>query len=253
MKRTISIAAMVIVVWLLGGTGTAQAESSAWTGCVTPGGTIIHMAQGDAPLEECAKNQQLVHLNDVAAFQHTEANYDQAKMCEAFHSLFLDPMILEDLGCPSTPTLTKPGTVTRLFSSDYRANEAAGNENVCGIFDIEPGSSGFKYVVKSGFVASTAVIPLAGGLAACGEKCAADDKCVAANFVKTTTNTTSGTCRTFYHSDSLSVDWSHYCGFTIDKNFLSCLARIDTIESPWFVRVPDGQTVDHCPGTAPTP
>jgi hypothetical protein len=44
------------------------------------------------------------------------------------------------LGCPSTPTLTRLGTVTRLFSDDYVANIASGNENVCGIFGIEPGS-----------------------------------------------------------------------------------------------------------------
>ena len=68
---------------------TAKAETSAWTGCLTPGGTIIHVAQGDAPLKRCSRNQRLIHLRDEAAYQHTEANYDQAKICEAFHALLL--------------------------------------------------------------------------------------------------------------------------------------------------------------------
>jgi hypothetical protein len=258
MKLLPSSAALALTAVCAGIVGTAQAETSAWTGCITPGGTIIHMAQGDDPLKACAPNQQLVHLNDVAAFQHTEANYDQAKMCEAFHELMLSAPALEKLGCPSTPTLTKPGTVERIFGQDYRDNEAIGNENVCGILGIEPASSyGFKYVLNDGFVASTEVIPLAGGLAACGVKCAADAKCVAANFIKTKVNTSSGTCRTFHHSDALSVEWSNWCGLSKDgengQPLSTCLANMDTTSSPWFVRVPFGQSAQNCPGAAPIP
>ena len=107
MKLLSMYTTLALTAACLGTIGTAQAETSAWTGCVTPGGTIIHMAQGDAPLKDCSKNQRLVHLRDVAAYQHPEANYDQATVCEAFHSIGLVPIeILEDLGCPSTPTLT---------------------------------------------------------------------------------------------------------------------------------------------------
>ena len=240
----------------LGTIGTAQAETSAWTGCITPGGTIIHMAQGDAPLKACSKNQQLVHLNDVAAFQHTEANYDQAKICAVFHSLFVAPSMLEDLGCSSTPTLTRPGTVMHIEARNYRNNAAAGNEDVCGIFDIEPsGEHSFRSIVKKGYVASTSVIPITGAIDVCQEKCADDDKCVAAYFRSESPNSVAfqvGTCRTFHYSDSLSVDWDHYCGFAEDGPF-SCISDLSSVFNNWFVRVPDGQVLNNCPGAVPTP
>ena len=47
---------------LLMAAGTAQAETSAWTGCVDPGGTIIHLARGDNPLVPCKRKHRLEHV-----------------------------------------------------------------------------------------------------------------------------------------------------------------------------------------------
>lgn len=260
-RTVFTSAAIALFAVLFMASGTAQASTSAWTGCVTPGGTIVHLALGDAPSQPCSQNMGLVHLRDTAAYQHTEANYEQAKMCEALHSLGLDPTHLADLGCPSTPTLTRPGTVTRVHSQDYRDNVTAGNGAVCGIFAIEQNNTAFDFVVKGGFVDSTQPVPFIGGSEACRVLCVGDDKCIAA-FYSGQAGTVSaqtpnvGTCRVFHYSDQLNDDWGHYCGFTEDLTFPvpMCIGTLSgDPKTGWFVRVPDGQTVDNCPGVTPTP
>jgi hypothetical protein len=252
---------LITAVFCFGNAISAQGESSAWTGCLDPGGTIIHMAPGASPLQRCARNQSLIHLRDVAAYQNTEANYDQVKFCEAFHSLSLAPSLLEDLGCPSTPTLTRPGTLVRLLNQGYLDNQILGNEYVCDIFGIDPSSrlggslagSGFDFVVKNGFVASTSLHDFVGGGEACKAICESDDKCIAAWALSRDQNRSGAvTCRTFHYSDQIESDWGHYCGLA--KNGLAgCAHRLSTAGVHWYVRVPNGQTVSNCLGATPLP
>jgi hypothetical protein len=252
MKRTIPIAATVIVVWLLGGTVTVQAEVSAWTGCVTRGGSIIHLARGDHPKESCLGNQTLVHLRDEAAFQNADANYKQGAICDAFHELTLSPAALAKLGCSSHPDLTRPGTVERVFGPSLVAN----NFDVCGILKAETSDTwapSYQWVVPGGFVVSTTALPIEGPSAdACKQLCVGDDKCVAA-FLKAEHNYDTRVCRIFHYSDA-SGDWNHFCGYSPGfENQFSCAERLDDIDDNWWVRVPDGQTVHSCPGADPTP
>jgi len=241
-------------------THTALAETSAWTGCVTPGGAIIHLANGNEPKEHCQGKQALIHLRDVAAYQNTQANYDHAKICEALHALGLDSTELDNLGCPSTPTLTRQGIVKAILPVDYRTNESLGNVSVCDIFDVIPNGDlntlgGFQWTVKGGFVASEPALPFVGGKVQCGSICEADDKCIAAWYnVIGAERSKAGTCRIFHYSDRVDDDWGHYCGVFKDGNSSvvgSCVPQLSSSETRWFVRVPDGQTVGNCPGLPP--
>ncbi len=58
MKMSIRTIIVLSAVLLLG-IGTAQAAD--YTGCVTPGGTIIHVGPGDTPLKPCNRNQEVIH------------------------------------------------------------------------------------------------------------------------------------------------------------------------------------------------
>lgn len=246
-------------------TGTVQAELSAWTGCVTPGGTIIHLARGDQPAKRCQENQQLLHLRNEAAFQNTDANYKQGASCKAFHELGLSATALENLGCPSTPTLTKPGIVSgQVHGSTLVAN----NFDVCGILKVETSDTwtpSWHWVVPKGFIVANVTLPVVTGQQEnCRDLCVADDKCIAAYLDNTATTgghggnlADFGLCRIFHYSDFSNSDWSHFCGyhqgFDTMTRITGCADKIDKIDDTWFVRVPDGQTLDNCPGVAAIP
>ena len=238
----------------LGTIGTAQAEVSAWTGCVTPGGSIIHLARGDRPKKPCKGNQVLIHLRDEAAFQNADANYKQGASCEAFRELKLSDKALGNLNCASTATLPRPGIVTPVSGTALVSN----NFNVCGILKSETSESwkpSYQWIVPGGFVVSTTKHPIGHGSAkACEQVCEGDAKCIAANSHRDR-SLDFRTCRTFHYSDT-AIDWNHLCGyvqgFDPTGNHLGCADILGSGEDSWFVRVPDDQTVGHCLGAAPT-
>ena len=86
--KTFVAGSTALLAVLFMATGMAQAEVSAWTGCVTPGGTIIHLTRGDTPAEPCQGKQALVHLRDEAAFQNADANYKQGAISSTATSTF---------------------------------------------------------------------------------------------------------------------------------------------------------------------
>jgi hypothetical protein len=251
MRHLTISATLALTAACLGSIGTAQAEVSAWTGCVNNGGNIHSMAQGDQPLKPCNGNHTLIHLRDEAAFQNTDANYKQGANCEAFHELGLSAPALDKIGCPTTPTLTKEGTVTRVKGSDLIAN----NYNVCGILKAETNPSwtpSYHWVVPGGFVASTSKTALSGGGGECELLCDSDDKCIAANFTASGGTSQFGTCRVYHYSDNLDADWSHFCGYDLGLDALGCAGRLNTFADKWFVRVPDGdgESIGNCPDSA---
>jgi hypothetical protein len=93
----------------------------------------------------------------------------------------------------------------------------------------------------------------------------ADDKCIAAyldnntwkKLPNSTTRTTFGLCRIFHYSDNSNSDWSHWCGYVQGfgpfESGIGCADSANAIFDTWFLRVPDGQTLDNCPGVAAIP
>ena len=61
MKLSVTTIIVLSAALLLGITSLTKADVS--TGCVTPGGTIIHLAPGDTPLKPCGPNQQVIHID----------------------------------------------------------------------------------------------------------------------------------------------------------------------------------------------
>jgi len=262
MKRTIIFAGIVLTVTILGSTGTAWAEKSAWTGCVTHKGKIKHLAQGDAPAKPCKartkhpeRAERLIHLYDQAALQNPDATLDYGAMCEAFHALNLGNDELEKLGCPSTPTLTRPGTLsTRVKGSHLVDNDF----NVCGILKVQVSESdpkSYNWAVPGGFVAATTKFAFDGGRDECIQRCAVDDKCIAAWWDFFSGDGDFGTCRLFHYSDHLQSEWTQLCGlaqgFATGPLKFGCADRLNSVFVTWVVRVPDGQSLENCPGAAP--
>jgi hypothetical protein len=93
--------------------------------------------------------------------QNTDANYKQGANCEAFHELQLSATALENLGCPSTPTLTKPGIVSGRVRGRHLVDN---NFDVCGILTVETSDTwapAWHWVVPKGFVvANVTLYPL---------------------------------------------------------------------------------------------
>lgn len=255
MPKLITITTLAVFAVLLVGTSTAQAFDS-FTGCLTPGGTIIHMAQGDAPKKPCNRNQTLIQLQQRVN-REFDSHYDHDRICEAFHELNLSAQSLDNLGCPSTPTLTKKGTLTRVTRAAMRSNN---NYNVCGILAIEENplfGAGWFWVIKEGWAVDKFPTPIIGGDQECFDKCDNDDKCIAAQWLETKPGTHTvdiGECTVYHHSDHLQFQNSGHCGATQDQgSFANCTELVQTENTFWWVRVPDGQTIDNCPGVAATP
>lgn len=266
MKKLVPTTIVVLfAVILLADTGPVQAFDS-FTGCLTPGGTIIHMSPGDSPLKPCKRNETLIHLQERIN-RTFDAHYDHDKICEAFHELALSPAALADLGCPSTPTLTKEGTLIRVSRDAMRGN----NYNVCDILTIDQNpdfGQGWFWIVEEGFVAEKVTFPqVPSGDTDCLDKCNGDDKCIAANYYepiierdpKVEQATIIGICEIYHHSDSLKYSDAGFCGFTRDALLeggnlpFDCTQNVATSDNWWWVRVPDGQTIDNCPGAPATP
>ena len=239
--------------------GTAQAFESAWTGCVTPGGTIIHLAPGDTPLKRCSSRMQLIHLNDEAAHQNTDATHNQVASCEALHELGLSEEQIAKLGCPSTADLTRPGSVSETHVTGD--NLVGNNFNVCNILKVESRpewKDGWHWVMPGGVVAGTQGFNSINAVEfadECQEECAIDDKCIAAWLKADNPPSSHSTCRTFHYSDNPEgTEWNHFCGF--DQGFGTVLGCADSIASDttrWYVRVPEGQTLSDCDGADPAP
>lgn len=263
MSKVITITALALFAVLLMGTGAAQAESSSWTGCVTRGGTIVHLAWGDTPAKPCSSNERLLHLRDEEAIQTHQATFDQKHLCEAFHALNLSAPALEKLGCPSTPTLRVEGVVsTHLSAADFSRN----NFDVCGILQVKTDdqfSPWWYWNVKGGFVAQTTQLPVLVGdyRQVCRSQCANDTKCIAAWLEWKDVHDEFATCRIFHHSDALAAagnDWHHICGLSQDRGqnvaAFGCGDLAQSARAEWFIREPKLGDIGagNCPGPIDT-
>jgi hypothetical protein len=237
MRLLPSYAALALTAVCAGIVGTAQAETIAWSGCVTHGGSIIDVTQGYAPLKECAKKHRLIHFNDETgpAGINPGALYDQENLCKALHALGLDgadPDALAALGCHTESTSPQPIAATLQVITPDMMRATAPDYIVDGLLSIEPNALPgiFQYVLKKSYNVSTTVFPQTTGLVQteCQKACTNDPECIAA-FVAITGDELQF-CHTFHQSDSLTTDWIRPCGNAIDKPapHFSCVGGLKT-------------------------
>jgi hypothetical protein len=250
---------------LLSGTGTVQAAAADdYTGCLTPGGTLIHVAKGASPAKPCSKKQQVVHLDGRVAKQTYELHWKPAVVCEALRALDtgngnadIDSQ-LTALGCPST-AVTMPGTklVGPIDSLAFSFTDADGNPDAlgCGILKIEKRPEwgiGYHWVVDGGatqdpqgpaggYVAKEVVYnTVPDGAGECATLCENDDKCIAATYPGGLGSASGGnafrTCRTFHYSDNAgSQTWHDLCGFA-ESGLGSCANNANLTVNQWWIR-----------------
>lgn len=235
MLRVITIAALALFAVMLMGTDAVQANT--WTGCVTPGGTIIHLAFGDSPAKPCGPRQDVIHLDSAVARQHNDANYNHAKVCEAFRSLantvpFDD--ILTQMGCPSVDPHLPAGTLRQITAPTMIDN----NYSVCdGAFKIEhkdEWGAGYHYAFYGdgpetdgkggGFVAKSQKLYFDGGQEECKLLCENDPECIGAYWNGGQINEGEFLlCETFHYSHKVEGPWNILCGWDPGyKNGFGC-------------------------------
>jgi hypothetical protein len=251
MKLSI-ITIILLFAVLLVGTGTVQAET--YTGCVTPGGTIVHLAVGESPLKPCKNYQRRIHLDNRDARQNHDVDYNHAKVCEAFWQVGVSPEIMEAMGCPDDPTAHAPGTVQDAYGISFDENDT-----VCGVLKIEKreewgpfyhwvidGRTGDPLPEKGGgFVAAHTQVPIreTGEEDECKNLCDQDPKCIAAlhhpgdgttQGVKS--NAKIARCDIFHYSDSVTTGWNDVCGI---YGIQACKDAMEALNQRWYVRCED--------------
>jgi hypothetical protein len=241
--------------WLLVCTGAVQAASD-FTGCVTPGGTIIAVAPGPSPLRPCEPNQTVIHIDGRVAKQAFDVHWNPLVVCEALWQLGEQSTAniadqLEDLGCPSHPDLPAPSgqplvKVLPTFDFDEQNLDAKN----CGILKIEQrpewGPS-YHWVVDGGTTQDPEGSP--GGVVFkekliyfedadddCYPLCESDDQCIAAQLHRGLRKTEGGsdilfwTCRTFHYNDNVDEPWHELCAWSAG------LCVNTTTEFTWWIR-----------------
>ena len=246
MKRTILLAATAMAVATFLIIGTAQADY--YTGCVTPGGTIIHLAIGETPANACGHKQKLIHLNNDK--NNDQTRYNHLAVCAALDNAGAFDTDLQALGCPIDPVVPGPTVVVELLTTPAFFNDAPHER--CGV-KLEqndkwgPGWHIAVYGIDDytgadggGYLASTSQVYSGGGgdhVADCKAICEGDDKCVAAR-VTSTTNHLFEDCDVFHHSDTVDVPYNVFCGLQPGGGvgtIGSCEAS-QVISNKWFVR-----------------
>ena len=239
MPRLITITALALVAVLLFGVDAAQAET--WTGCVTPGGTIVHLAPGESPARRCGPQEKVIHLDDRHANQNPVANYDHAKVCAALLNAGADVGILTSMGCPNLPTLPPSAAIMQKVSPQDWLNNA---NDVCGILGVEQRPEwgvGYMWVVKGdthggGFVANHQKLANEDPQhpAQCQALCDTDLSCIAAQYNHVNPSPT-GDCTTYHHSDTLLEPYHAFCGMSPGTGFGGCgLALLS--ENRWWIK-----------------
>ena len=275
MKRLITISTLMSFAVLLIVTGTANADGQCYTGCITKGGTIVHMAPGLAPLKPCSKNEKAIQ---VCGSKHRDVQNEEGKVefttfCKAFEKNGLD---LPD-GCPDDGT----GKFAPTNFSAYPVKRVGVHP---GQLDIFAGTNGEPFNLCDLMIAA-APNPPAGELQlpgayffkrfeiviqqrtgdpwdeleeACRLKCENDDFCVAADLFYEGGQSGQGSqqyinrysCSIYHHSDALTSQFSESCGTSaLDPTEFGvkqlCAEKASGVGTPvniWFVRQPDDCT-----------
>lgn len=265
MRRLLtSMLAAAAWLLLLSGAGAVQAAAADdYTGCLTPGGTIIHMAKGASPAKPCSKKQQVIHLDGRVAKQTYELHWNPAVVCEALRLLDVGntqdiATQLTALGCPSIHVVPPPDgqPLTRVDGNDWVENaDGILDAHDCGILKIEKRpewGGGYQWVVDGGlqyggtnapaggYVAKEVAYDLNGGTEDCRLLCEGDEKCIAATYPAGLLiqggDSTFRTCRTFHYTDNPgSQPWHQLCGFSETGDF-SCSSDTATEVYRWWIR-----------------
>ena len=238
MKWTIRTILVLLAAFLLGGTQSAQAID--YTGCVTPGGTIVDLALGESPAKPCSNKESIIHLDDTNANQHVTAHFDLSALCKVLDDLTPPSADLEALGCPSDPLAVVDGTVQQVFTPSLSNPDGwdsfdENNETCEGMLKIAEdvdrwGEKNYHWQLTGedmrgedpsnpppggAYVARTHKI--LDGLDApkdCQKLCEDDEQCIAAFYNNPLdSNYTERDCRIFHYSDSNRITmWNEYCG-----------------------------------------
>ena len=242
----------------VGGVGTAHAED--YTGCVTPGGTIIHLALGQSPAKPCKGKLHIIHLDDTNANQHVSAQINLPELCKVLHLLGASGTDYKELGCHSDPTLAPPGEVQLVRAPTLLGGGIdsfdENNETCNGMLKIKNdaarwGAANYHWELtgenKRGqpggaMVARTLKLlqdGTQGGInGVCATACKNDPQCIAA-FLDDhlSVNLDAGVerdCRIFHYSDSPQVNhWNEYCA-SAGEAF--CKQEIGTGAHQWYLR-----------------
>ena len=261
MKKSHPITILGVILALFGlllfGSSTTLADS--YTGCVTPGGTVIHLALGDSPKEPCARNMKLIHLNND---KHNEDTlYNHLAVCTALGNAGAQQVDLDAMGCPKDPVVPDAyviGTPNFTFFN----NEP---HEFCGLkLEKRPqwgslwhivvyGSDDYSWdesddpPVKTnnggGYLAYTTKV-YSGDVSAnpfddCRVICEGDDKCIAARVTNTPNNVFED-CDVFHHNDQAMVPYNIFCGIQPGGGtgtFGSC-EQSQTDHNHWFTKCP---------------
>ena len=223
-------AILLTAVFLISG---KPAQAADWTGCLTPGGTIIHVAKGKDPARPCVGQHRRVHFEDFQFNQHPEADYDQATICKAFHELLLSPELLEELGCHPEPTNVILGDLRTVPTCDILGGFCVWEPDysLCGgAMKIEANASGtgYEWTLPGAFIRKSFVHNFVNDRQACRDACETDSECLAAHQ-SVHAGASSATCLTFHKSDGIEEPYRKYCG----PSQLLCSTSNEEL---WFLR-----------------
>lgn len=210
MRKLISITLAIPIALLLLTTQT-PVQADTWTGCVTPGGTLHRLAQGESPRTPgCQKKEGLIHLTDQPSKQSSQATYNHELMCMALAETAVSTGKLTALGCPKG---TEPGPTG--VALDVL------NPNGTLECDLDPVSQAFYHLNIDGamigrqFQVANAEENNFRPDGECPTACNADDRCFMAWVDRASEDLkhqSSLTCHLFYRNDN--AHWQFYGGFT---------------------------------------
>jgi hypothetical protein len=256
MKLSITTVIILSVVLLLG--HTTMSIAGQFTGCVTAGGTIINVAEGEEPLRPCRSNELLIHLEwNVKNPNLTQ--YNHIAVCNALESAGAHLDLLRAMGCPENPN-TSNEPVLAIGAQSWIGLFTAPDYEWCGLkferredwgslwhiaiygTDDYTGASGGGYRAKTIQVSQTAD---PGPAAICMEHCQNDPQCIAASIDREMLGAKSGRltadCDIYYHIDNTTDPFNIWCGAgdtPFESNMFSCTTRFDA-QYQWFVRAFD--------------
>jgi hypothetical protein len=228
-KLSTTLCTLAFALGALGLADTALAE--AWTGCVTPGGTIIHMKQGDVPLKPCNKNQTVIHLTDEASKQNTNATYNHEVNCKALKSTGATATLLGELGCPVGTEQMPEGPMIRVTDVDPGPFTTVDCEN-------DPSYSCIR--VENAFVGRQFYVSNEGfdlnrtNTSGCPTACQSDDRCFGAWLESANAEIPKSpelVCHLYYRSDTLGAIENFCAG-----NRETCIAINLPLINPYWYR-----------------
>ena len=232
--RTIILLSAVLLV----GTSIGHAGND-YTGCLTPGGTIIKVAPGKTPAKPCRENQTIIHLDGRVAQQTFDIHWNPAAVCEALRTLAIKTpeadinTQLEGLGCPSVNVaVPEEKPLKQVFFPDFtnNDNDALG----CGIMKLATNREEFglgTYIFVDGGSTQDPAGPEGGFVAkhkrylfgpdaktSCELLCDSDEKCIGA-FLNESAQDLLWNCYTFHYTDGVDIPWNRFAGFGVDGDF----------------------------------